>query len=319
MKRLFPLSRLRSVFVRLAANTKSHGRHATIPMLAAATLLCCAGAPASPHYTPPGSFLKYRAATVNELVYQTNQYSDVRLKYARHFGVNPQKVPAYFRTLDLIALKKPARLKTWFYDKNNKCRSRMETLPKGSLVFASSDGKPVLSWSCGNPLSKPNVELALKQYEKTKAAALTAKTKAKPIIVAQKPQTLAEPPVEVKVLADAPEVISAPEKATESLLTPAEQTALPAPLPAPQVVAQLPDLVAAPAAAEVLTQTVSHGFNALPYLGGLAGVVGGLVAARGGGDSQAPVVVPIPEPSSAFALAAGLAGLAGIRRKRGAA
>lgn len=278
-------------------------------------------------YTPPGSFLKYRAATVNELVYQANTVKDVRLKYARHFGVAPERVPPYFRTLKLTALKSPTRLQSWHYDKAGRYRSNTVSLPKGTLVFAGMDGKPVLSWSCGNPLSKPNVELALKQYEETrkKPAVVAAKTAEKPAVVAVRPESKTDEPIETKVLADTPEIVMAPP-AELPAVDPAALATLPEvaapPLPAPQVVAQLPDIVAAPAAAaaaEAATGAVSSGLGALPYLGGLAGLVGGIMLAGGGGDDAPPSPIPpvaVPEPSSAAALAAGLVGLLVMRRRR---
>jgi hypothetical protein len=298
-----------------------------IPLLGIILAQPAAAAPRL-NYTPQGSFLNYRAATVNELVYQASRSAEVRARYARHFGVKPDRIPPYLRTLKLTALKSPARLQSWHYDKNGKYQTRTENFPKGTLVFAGMDGKPVLSWSCGNPLSRPNVELALKQYDAAtkKSAAVVAKTAAQPAVVAAKPETEPTQPIETKVLANEPEIVTAPpvEIASDPTATVAEATEAAAlPLPEPLVVAQLPDIIAVPAAVAATASTtgISGGLGALPYLGGLAGIVGGIMLAGGGSSDGPPPPSPpvtIPEPSAVAALAAGLIGLAGMFGRRAA-
>lgn len=225
------------------------------------------------HPCPPGSYLRYRAATVNELVYQVSRDNNVRTRYARHFGVSPTQLTAYLRTLKLTSLKSSRLVQSWYMDKNGRSRVKSKRLPKGELVFVAGDGQPVISWSCGNPIGKPTV---------TKKAV---------------PKQVAQAPVETQVLPAVPEVITAPVEAV-----------LPAPLEIVEQVA--PMVAAAPNAVAAIMESNASGLGALPYLGGLAGLVGGIVALDTSHDEI------VPEPSSAVALAVGVFGLGGVVRRR---
>jgi hypothetical protein len=207
-------------------------------------------------------------------VYQVSHDNNVRTRYARHFGVSPTQLTAYLRTLKLTTLKSARLVQSWYLDKNGRSRVKSKRLPKGELVFVASDGQPVISWSCGNPIGKPTV---------TKKAV---------------PKQVAQAPVETQVLPALPETITAPVEAV-----------LPAPLEIVENVA--PMVAAAPNAVAAVMESNASGLGALPYLGGLAGLIGGIVAidTRQGNDI-------VPEPSSAAALAVGMFGLVGVIRRR---
>jgi hypothetical protein len=103
--------------------------------------------------TPPGSYLVYRATTVGELRNQVAKNAVVRARYIRHFGVSPTELDSFFADeLCLVSLKEPLRTKCWYVDKSGRQVIKTKLLPRGTMVFATINGKPVLSWSCGNPL-----------------------------------------------------------------------------------------------------------------------------------------------------------------------
>lgn len=232
--------------------------------------------------TPAGSYLAYRATTVSELRNQVAKNAVVRSRYVRHFGASPAQLDSFFADdLSLISLKEPLRTKCWYIDKSGRQSIKTKLLPRGTMVFATKDGQPVLSWSCGNPL---RTDLPVK-------------------LVKAETETIAKLPtpesVETKVLANPIETIS---------------TAVVAALPAPAVMSALP--IAAP---PVLATIAAPAVSMAPFISagssgfGWLGVLGGLAAGiRGGGGSTTTVVVP--EPSSLVALGSLLVLLPGAYR-----
>ncbi len=109
---------------------------------------------ASANRLPRGSFSAKPALSVKELVDQINKNPTLRNRYAGHFGVKPEELGTRIeKTLKLIALQKPVKVRVWYVDKQGKINSKMKLLPKGSMVFATSDGQPVILWRCGNPMT----------------------------------------------------------------------------------------------------------------------------------------------------------------------
>lgn len=103
--------------------------------------------------TPPGSYLVYRATTVAQLRQQLATNKLVQARYSRHFGIPPKELDKFIATnLQLVALKSPLLVETWYINRNEKATTRRKLLPTGSMVFAMKTGEPVLTWSCGNPL-----------------------------------------------------------------------------------------------------------------------------------------------------------------------
>lgn len=76
-----------------------------------------------------------------------------RQTLARHFGVSQYDVINYANdNLQLITLKKNMRVKTYGVSKSGKIFPANQTLPRGSKVFALSDGTVVMKQICGNPV-----------------------------------------------------------------------------------------------------------------------------------------------------------------------
>jgi hypothetical protein len=232
--------------------------------------------------TPPGSFLKYRATSIDELASQVARNTAVRIRFAEHFGVSPDQVADYFaKNLTLISLKKPLKTTAWYIGKRGQVYKKTKLLAKGSLVFATKDGKPVLVWSCGNPL-RANLPLKIETASGPSVAAA--------------PTQVAAAPVEVKVLA-----------------TPIETVAVAAvtAAPAPAAVALTP-IAAPPPLAVFAAPPVAVPPPLFSRLG-----LGWLLPLVGLFEDEPPHYVP--EPSSLAALAAGvsMAPIAfGIRRRR---
>ena len=165
----------------------------------------------------------------------------VQARYSKHFGLSPKDLDKFIAdNLELVALKSPLLVETYYINRFEKITAKKKLLPTGSMVFATKDGEPVLTWSCGNPL-RPNL----------------------PPEVKVKSHTDGITNVQEKVLAAPVEVIS---------------NAVVAAPPAPSVVGIAP-IEAAPALSFVSAPAVSmppliSGLGSLGALGALGGLVG---------------------------------------------
>ena len=258
-------------------------RYLTILILATG----CAGIASASERTPPGSYLPYRVTTVGQLRAQVDSNPVVQSRYTRHFSTSPAELDRLLESnLKLVALKEPLKTKCWYIDKTGRVSAKTKLLPRGSMVFATKSGEPLLEWSCGNPL---RAELP-KVITKTKSSV----------------ETLAPQKVETKVLANPIETIS-----TAVITAP----------PAPAVVSVLPvttppvlATIAAPAVSmpPILGAASSFGAGWLGVLGAAGGIAAGL--SGGGGGNHV-----IPEPTSFVVLGSALFAMTGIwkiRRRR---
>jgi hypothetical protein len=105
--------------------------------------------------TDPGSFLVYKADSVDSFVSQIASNKRVAARYARHYSMSPDKLIAYFReNIKIKTLDKPYRTTVYFMSKGNIIKKKQRVLKAGSRVFVGPNGLPLLEWRCGNPLSK---------------------------------------------------------------------------------------------------------------------------------------------------------------------
>lgn len=103
--------------------------------------------------TPPGSFLRYRATSVAQLVNEVKTDPVARARFANHFGVSQDGIGEYFASrLKLVNLTAPLKVKIWFVGQGGAIYSKNKLLPKGTPLFVTHEGTPLILWSCGNPL-----------------------------------------------------------------------------------------------------------------------------------------------------------------------
>ncbi len=168
--------------------------------------------------TGPGSFVPYRADSVQMLVDELAANKTVASRYARHFGMTPEAVIQYFRdNLKLTYLDKPEKTTAYFVSKGGRILSRACVLPKGTPVFATSDGGAILEWRCGNPLTTRLPSARTSSNPTTKGA-----PEVKVAAFAQ--ETGALPPA---LTPEAVEVASLPPTVAPTLLPTLETTANP--------------------------------------------------------------------------------------------
>ncbi|MCE5324062.1 PEP-CTERM sorting domain-containing protein [bacterium] len=103
--------------------------------------------------TDPGSFLVYKADSVDSFVTQLTSNKRVAARYARHYGISPDKLGKYFsENICIKTLDKPYRTTVYFISKGNVIKQKQRVLKAGSKVFVGPNGLPLLEWRCGNPL-----------------------------------------------------------------------------------------------------------------------------------------------------------------------
>ncbi len=214
----------------------------------------------------------------------------LRNRYSLHFGVSPEALDEYFNTnLQLITLKQSLKTQCWYVDKKGRTHVKTKILPKGTKVFTTKTGKPVIQASCGNPLRTD-----LPDRESTKGITETIESE-------NASAAMAPPAPEVETM-----VLPAPEEVITTaavMAPPAPAAAATLPIMAPPVMQ--PIAASAVSIAPVAAAAAAAGSGAgsvLGVLGGL-GAVAGLAGGGGGGGSHAPSV---PEASSLLVLLSGL-------------
>ncbi len=254
--------------------------------------------------TPAGSFIRQRAVSVAELVRQVRNDSVARQRYAKHFSISSQTVASYFeRNLKLVSIKKPLRATVWYVGKKGVIHTKTKLYPKGTALFVDRTGRPILVWSCGNPLAK-----------KLKAPdVVQEKVKGTPL------ETLGVEPVE-EVITPSPE--AKPPTSIEELVKPAPiETVGTPPL---DILPEIIPVVPAAVLTELPTILIGGGggpswTNALifagsiPIIGSIFGSGGGNGGGGGGGDDS---LVPEPVTLLGFGLPLLMVGLGKLRRMR---
>lgn len=118
------------------------------------SFVCSLGWAHKQEKTPPGSFLKYRAYTSEELTKQILNNSIIGKRYSLHFKQSPKEIVANISNeLCLISIKKPIKVYSYYISKSGKIHKKQKLLSRGTLVFADNKGTPIIAWACGNPLS----------------------------------------------------------------------------------------------------------------------------------------------------------------------
>lgn len=249
---------------------------------------------------PRNSYLIRPVASARELANQIRTEPVVAQRYARHFRRSAWEFADYVeKNLRLTRLERAQTFNVYYSPPDDRLLVVRRTLPKGTPVFVEKrSGKPILKANCGNPLTPaaaipapPQATLPIEI-----ASVATPTPVFSEMITAPQAPTLEiveipEPPIE--------EVVAADVLPTETLVE-----TLPESAPEPEAPPTL-----APVAASPTTQlppvVTGGGFNWLPFLPLIA-----LVTPRGGESFE-----PIPEPTSALILGAGLGLLYPLSRR----
>jgi hypothetical protein len=248
---------------------------------------------------PRNSYLIRPVASARDLANQIRTEPVVAQRYARHFKRSAWEFADYVeKHLRLTRLERAQTFNVYYSPPDDRLLVVRRTLPKGTPVFVERNtGKPILKANCGNPLT-PAASIPTPQA--TLPIEIASVATPTPVFaeVIDAPQT---PTIEVVEIADAPieEVVAADVLPTETLVE-----TLPEAAPEPEAPPTL-----APVAASPTTQLppviTGGGFNWLPFLPLVA-----LITPRGGETYE-----PIPEPTSALILGAGLGLLYPLSRR----
>jgi hypothetical protein len=132
---------------------------------------------AEKHHYPnsPDSFLSYQVDSTSELVEALRSDEALRRRYARHFGIPESNVIDFVKS-SLVPYQLPADRNVTVYGvtKTGRIYATRTRLRKGTKVWATRSGVPILKWLCANPLTKtlPGTKIA-----KAKPTKLKGKTK----------------------------------------------------------------------------------------------------------------------------------------------
>lgn len=230
------------------------------------------------------SFLMRPVYSVHELVQQIRTEPVVAQRYARYFGVNAYSLADYFqKNLRLQPLKSATTFQVAHVRPSGEILVRKLKFKKGTMVFTTSEGKPVLKMSCGNPLTralentsfhKPEVRLVVLKPATVPPGVLAPSIPTEPVD---------EVPPDIVVLPPTPEVYF-PETVEPEIVPPAEM------VPPTEAV---PPTRTPPAAPPFVFSPPNVPFFVLPPF---------LITHHPKPLSQPPV----PEPGTLFVLAAGL-------------
>ena len=219
------------------------------------------------------------ALTNEGLVENLKGNKTFRTNLAKHFGVPEDRVIEFVQdALVPQVLATDTRVMNYGVTKTGLIYSKNTTLKKGTRVWATRDGKPILKWDCSNPLL-PRVPVLRKRPTPTQISGETSKGILAPSAGLLDPIGM-EAPVGVTLAMDTP---TEPKPNT------------------PVVVVNEPG----PKQKITTTNLARTGIPLLP----LAGVVG--IAVRSTSTPNS-----VPEPGTMALLALGGAGLLTLRRRR---
>jgi hypothetical protein len=254
---------------------------------------------AQKHHAPtgPDAFLHYQVDSTDELVEALRENPQLRRSYARQFGVPENRIIAFVKDA-LVPYRLPqSRVVTDYgITRSGRIYCVRERMRKGTKVWATRSGVPILKWACANPLTKvlPGLQLAA-----------------------------APRPVRPHTSLHAPTAVPVVKQVASSELPPAELNPVPV-TPTIDTAAIVPSIPVTGVAAGSIpsigpTGSTHIGPGPLPYLIPIAIIIG--ISSGHGGHSGTPpggggTGPAVPEPASLPLLfAAGLPALFCARRR----
>jgi len=247
---------------------------------------------------PRNSYLIRPVASARELANQIRTEPVVAQRYARHFKRSAWEFADYVeKNLRLTRLERAQTFNVYYAPPDDRLLVVRRTLPKGTPVFVEKrSGKPILKANCGNPLT-PAASIPPPQATRPVEIASVATPIPMFADTINAPQA---PVIEIVEIADAPieEVVAADVLPTETLVE-----TLPESAPEPEAPPTLAPVMTSPTTQ--LPPAIRGGPNWLPFLPLIT-----LLAPRSGDD-----FAPIPEPTSALILGAGLGLLYPLSRR----
>ncbi len=247
---------------------------------------------------PRNSFLVRPVASARELANQIRTEPVVAQRYARHFRRSAWEFADYVeKHLRLTRLERAQTFNVYYAPPDGRLLVVRRTLPKGTPVFVEKrSGKPILKANCGNPLT-PAASIPPPQATRPVEIASVATPIPMFADTINAPQA---PVIEIVEIAEAPieEVVAADVLPTETLVE-----TLPESAPEPEAPPTLAPVMTSPTTQ--LPPAIRGGPNWLPFLPLIT-----LLAPRSGDD-----FAPIPEPTSALILSAGLGLLYPLSRR----
>ena len=247
---------------------------------------------------PRNSYLVRPVASARELANQIRTEPVVAQRYARHFKRSAWEFADYVeKNLRLTRLERAQTFNVYYAPPDDRLLVVRRTLPKGTPVFVEKrSGKPILKANCGNPLTPA---ASIPPPQATRPIEIASVATPTPVFaeVIDTPQT---PTIEIVEIVDAPieEVVAADVLPTETLVE-----TLPEAAPEPEAPPTLAPVMTSPTTQ--LPPAIRGGPNWLPFLPLIT-----LLAPRSGDD-----FAPIPEPTSALILSAGLGLLYPLSRR----
>src|SRR5689334_22712177 len=99
---------------------------------------------AETHGMPPGAYLRTAAPTVTSLVRQVCSDKLVSKRYARLFGMRQDTISKVWSETHLERLKHEQICRVYYVHQNERLGYKIRRVRRGTIVFALSDGTPVL-------------------------------------------------------------------------------------------------------------------------------------------------------------------------------
>jgi hypothetical protein len=247
---------------------------------------------------PRNSYLIRPVASARELANQIRTEPVVAQRYARHFKRSAWEFADYVeKNLRLTRLERAQTFNVYYSPPDDRLLVVRRTLPKGTPVFVEKrSGKPILKANCGNPLTPA---ASIPPPQATRPIEIASVATPTPVF-AEVIDTPQAPTLEIVEIVDTPieEVVAADVVPTETLVE-----TLPEAAPEPEAPPMLPPVASAPT--PQMPPAIRGEPNWLPFLPLIA-----LLAPRGGDN-----FTPIPEPTSALILSAGLGLLYPLSRR----